>query len=208
MSGRHGYLGALLIAAALACACGSEPATPEEDAAEAPEVPEPSAPTPGGPASPAPPVAPPTEAAAQNDIGTDRPAVVDLTLAGNRDYNGSYHASGLARVCGNPLLAMMGKEHGFVFEFPTEGDHEIVDVAFGAEELAAGTTTSTYRISVGVKAKAGGRPPSFVVRPPEFGERGTATRTEENGTTRLVVEGVNDRGWTLRMKVECGPRPK
>ena len=32
---------------------------------------------------------------------------------------------------------MTGAENGFVFEYPREGGVEIVDVAFGAEELAA-----------------------------------------------------------------------
>jgi hypothetical protein len=124
-------------------------------------------------------------------------------------YDGEYHASERARACGNAMYAMNGKVNGFNFEFPVAGDQEIVDVSFSAEDLASGATTTAYYISVGVKAKIGGQPPSFVIRAnqPQYRETGRATRADGGGITRLTVEGVNDRGERLQMQVECGPRP-
>ena len=155
------------------------------------------------------PAVPPAEVAAPvEDLGNDRPATVSLSLSNSRTYEGDYQASGRARICGNAMRAMNGKVNGFNFEFPVEGDFEIVDVAFAAEELPAGSTTTQYYLSVGVKAKRGGRPPSFVLRTnqPQFHEVGRATRSEEGGTLRIVVEGVNDLGERLQMTAECGPR--
>ncbi len=150
----------------------------------------------------------PAEVAPVEDLGSDRPATVSLSLSNSRTYEGDYQASGRARICGNAMRAMNGKVNGFNFEFPVEGDFEIVDVAFAAEELPAGSTTTQYYLSVGVKAKRGGRPPSFVLRTnqPQFHEVGRATRSEEGGTLRIVVEGVNDLGERLQMTAECGPR--
>jgi hypothetical protein len=141
------------------------------------------------------------------DLGSDRPAAVSLSLSNSRMYEGDYHAAGRTRLCGNAMRAMNGKVNGFNFEFPIEGDFEIVDVAFGAEELPVGSTTTQYYLSVSVKAKRGGRPPGFVLRTnqPQFHEVGKATRSEEGGVTRLVVEGVNDRGEQLHMTVCRGP---
>jgi hypothetical protein len=156
------------------------------------------------------PAAPPADIAAPvEDLGSDRPATVSLSLSNSRMYEGDYHASGRARICGNAMRAMNGKVNGFNFEFPVEGDFEIVDVAFGAEELPAGATTTQYYLAVSVKAKRGGRPPSFVLRTnqPQFHEAGRATRSEEGGAIRIVVEGVNDLGERLQMTAECGPRP-
>jgi hypothetical protein len=126
------------------------------------------------------------------DLGSDRPAAVSLSLSNSRMYEGDYHAAGRTRLCGNAMRAMNGKVNGFNFEFPIEGDFEIVDVAFGAEELPVGSTTSQYYLSVSVKAKRGGRPPLSADQPTAV-SRGGQGHAQRGGGGRLVVE--RERPW-------------
>ena len=111
-------------------------------------------------------VAPITEApgATAEDDGHLRPADITLTLSGTHtNSDGTYASSGAARICGNAMINFTGDLHAFNFEWPYEGEHEIVDVAFGARELSPGTTTPLFSVNVDVHAKAGGEPPSIVV---------------------------------------------
>jgi hypothetical protein len=156
-------------------------------------------------------VAPITEApgATAEDDGHLRPADISLTLSGTHtNSDGTYASSGAARICGNAMINMTGDLHAFNFEWPYEGEHEIIDVAFGARELSSGTSTPLFSVNVSVHAKDGGQPPAYVLHPDqtESGDTGTAQRSDEGGTTRLVVRGTNDFGESLDMTVTCGPR--
>jgi hypothetical protein len=195
-----------LTAAALACA-GSKPDNAEDaavsdttGAAEEPrEADEETAAPAAAQAEPA--------AAAQRDTISRRPVDIALTIGNSRTYAGSYRASGVSRGCGNMVLSMTGQEQAFNVEFPYEGDFEIVDLSFAADTLAAGAATDKYYLSVSLKTKDGGRPPSFVLRTnePRFKETGKAKLAVNGGTAQLGVEGRNDLGETLQMTVVCKP---
>ena len=195
-----------LAAAALACA-GSKPDNAEDGAAsdttgaaeEPREADEETAAPAAAQAEPA--------AAEQRDTISRRPVDIALTIGNSRTYAGSYRASGISRGCGNMVLSMTGQEKAFNVEFPYEGEFEIVDLSFAADTLAPGTATDKYYLSVSLKTKDGGRPPSFVLRTkePRFKETGKATLAVNGGTAQLAVEGRNDLGETLQMTVVCKP---
>lgn len=195
-----------LAAAALACA-GSKPDNAEDAAAsdttgaaeEPREADEETAAPAAAQAEPA--------AAEQRDTISRRPVEIALTIGNSRTYAGSYRASGISRGCGNMVLSMTGQEKAFNVEFPYEGEFEIVDLSFAADTLAPGTETDKYYLSVSLKTKDGGRPPSFVLRTkePRFKETGKATLAVNGGTAQLAVEGRNDLGETLQMTVVCQP---
>lgn len=137
-----------------------------------------------------------------------RPVDITLTIANAITYQGTYRASGISRGCGNMVLTMTGDEKAFNVEFPYEGDFEIADLSFAADTLVSGTTTDKYYLSVSLKTKDGGRPPSFVLRTNEarFKETGQAKLTVNGGTAELTVDGRNDLGATLQMHLVCKPR--
>lgn len=149
-------------------------------------------------------------AAAQSpDTITHRPTDVTLIMGNSRRYAGSYQASGISRICGHgPLRDMMGFVDGFTLLFPNDEDLEIVDINFSSDTLPVGKTTTSFYMSLSLKAKQGGRPPSYVVRAnePRFKETGTATLTAQGGTATLKVVGVNDMGETMDMTVVCKPQ--
>ena len=195
----------VLAAAALACA-GSKPDNAEDaaasdttGAAEEPREADEQSPA-AAPAEPA--------AAEQRDTISRRPVDIALTIANSRTYAGSYRATGISRGCGNMVLSMTGQEKAFNVEFPYEGDFEIVDLSFAADTLAPGTETDKYYLSVSLKTKDGGRPPSFVLRTkePRFKETGKAQLAVDGGTAQLTVSGSNDLGETLKMTVVCKPK--
>jgi hypothetical protein len=143
------------------------------------------------------------------DTNAQRPSDVTLIMGNSRRYAGTYQASGISRICGyGPLRDMSGYVDGFTLMFPNDEDLEIVDINFSADTLRVGQTTPSFYISLGLKAKQGGRPPSYVVRAnqPQFKETGTATLTAKGGTATLKVVGVNDMGETMDMTVVCHPR--
>ena len=195
----------VLAAAALACA-GSKPDNAEDaaasdttGAAEEPREADEQSPA-AAPAEPA--------AAEQRDTISRRLVDIALTIANSRTYAGSYRATGISRGCGNMVLSMTGQEKAFNVEFPYEGDFEIVDLSFAADTLAPGTETDKYYLSVSLKTKDGGRPPSFVLRTkePRFKETGKAQLAVDGGTAQLTVSGSNDLGETLKMTVVCKPK--
>ena len=193
---------------AFAVACGeSKDASPDAAAGDpidsAQEAPPEVAPeTPAAAPAEEPPAQPP-------DTIHLRPVDITLTISNARSYQGTYHASGISRGCGNMVLSMTGDTKAFNVEFPSEGDFEITDLSFSADTLVPGTTTDKYYLSVGLKAKDGGRPPSFVIRAnePRFNEPGHATLAVEGGTARLTVEGSNYLG-PLQMTVVCKPKER
>ena len=168
-----------------------------------------------GTLTPAPPATTPhADATAPNgnvppDSGNGRPAQLMLVLSGtSTQSDGSYSASGPARLCGNGVYNLTGSLTAFNFEFPLDGDFEIKDVTFSAEDLLPGATNPTFHIGVNVRAKLGGEPPATVVHTdlPGSGDTGSAARSESNGTTTLTVQGTNDFGETVSLTATCGPR--
>jgi hypothetical protein len=143
------------------------------------------------------------------DTSTLRPTDVTLVMGNSRRYAGSYQASGTSRICGyGPLRDMAGFVDGFTLMFPDGEDVEITDINFSADTLPVGKTTTSFYISIGLKAKQGGRPASYVVRAnePRFKETGTATLTAKGGTATLTVVGTNDMGETMNMTAVCKPQ--
>jgi hypothetical protein len=143
------------------------------------------------------------------DTSTQRPTDVRLVMGNSRRYAGTYQASGMSRICGyGPLRDMAGFVDGFTLMFPDGEDLEITDINFSADTLPVGKTTPSFYISIGLKAKQGGRPASYVVRAnePRFKETGTATLTAQGGTATLTVVGTNDMGETMNMTAVCRPQ--
>ena len=135
---------------------------------------------------------------------------IKLTLTNTlTESDGVYTATGPARFCGNAVYNMTGNLRAFNFEFPADGQYDINDVSFGAGDLVDGTTTGLFTIGVNVITGAGGQPPATVIHPDQVGsgDSGSATRTESEGTTSLVVHAVNSAGETLDLQGTCGPRP-
>jgi len=141
-----------------------------------------------------------------NDIGNGRPSTVTVTIAGNTSgANGTHTASGTTRLCGNALLNYAGNPNGFNYEFPFEGEHNPNDVSFAAENLLPGTSTSTFNLAVGITTNQ--ITPGIIADPGgTAGDAGTATRTEADGTTTLVIHATNNRSETIDLTATCGPR--
>ena len=141
------------------------------------------------------------------DDGNGRPVEITLVISGSTSSDGSYTASGQARFCGNPVVNLTGNPRAFGFEFPIDGEHEIEDVTFGADDLLPGSTTPLFHIGVNVKAKLGGEPPATVVHPdlPGSGDTGTAQLSVADETRTLVVQGTNDFGETINLTATCAP---
>ena len=154
--------------------------------------------------------APPGGNGGSTDNGNGWPVTVNATIGG-QDYfetGGSYNAAGAARVCGNFLASMDPTSHAFTFEFPLDGEHNPRDVAFAADDLASGSSTSTFSISVSVKTAAGAEPPAVVARPGETaGDAGQASLTDAGGIRTLTVDATNDFGTTINLTAVCGPAP-
>ena len=147
--------------------------------------------------------------AVASDTITLRPTEVTLVMGNSRRYGGTYHAKATARICGyGPLRDMIGFVDGFTFMFPDTEDVEITDIDFNADTLPIGKTTTSFYISISLKAKDGSRPLSYVVRAkePKYKETGTATVAVKGGTATLKVVGVNDVGETMDMTAVCKPQ--
>lgn len=144
-----------------------------------------------------------------NDIGNGRPTTLSVTVAGTTTgADGSYSASGTTRICGNAQLNLTGNTRGFDYAFPFEGEHQIEDVTFDAEDLLPGTSTTSFNVDVNVVTSDGGHPPSIVIHPnvPDSGDTGSAQRSDAGGTTTLTVDATNDFGETIHLTATCGPR--
>ncbi|NJD10772.1 MAG: hypothetical protein FIB01_10200 [Gemmatimonadetes bacterium] len=145
------------------------------------------------------------------DTITGRLTDITLVMGNSRRRAGNYHGSGIARICGfGPLRDFKGMVDGFTLSFPDGEDLEIIDVDFSADTLPVGRTTTSFYISIGLKAKQGGRPPDYVVRAnqPKYGETGSATLTFAAGTHTLHVTGTNDEGETMDMTAVCKPKAR
>lgn len=145
-----------------------------------------------------------------NDIGNGRPTTLTLTVSGTTTgADGSYSDSGTTRICGNAQLNLTGNTRGFDYSYPFDGEHQIEDVTFDAEDLLPGTSTTSFNVDVNVVASSGGHPPSIVIHPddPSSGDTGSAQRTDAGGTTTVTVDAKNDAGESIHMTVTCGPRP-
>jgi len=143
------------------------------------------------------------------DTSTLRPTDVTLIMGNSSRYAGTYHAQGTSRICGyGPLRDMMGFVDGFTLLFPDTEDVEITDINFNADTLPIGKTTTSFEISLAVKAKNGGRPTNYVVRAkePQYHETGTASLSVKGGTATLKVTGVNDVRETMDMTAVCKPQ--
>ncbi len=141
-------------------------------------------------------------------LGTGRPANVNLVLSGTTtNSDGSYSASGPARLCGDAEINLTGNTRAFNFEFPSSGDHQIVDVTFSADDLVPGSTTSAFHVDVAVHAIAGGEPPSTIIDTASgSGNTGSAQLSEAGGSTTLTVQGSGDLGQTLTLTATCLPK--
>ena len=144
------------------------------------------------------------------DNGNGRPASITLALSGTTTQaDGTYSASGPARLCGNAVINLTGNLRQFSFEFPLDsaGD-QIGDVTFSAEDLVPGTSTASFHIGVNVKTAVGHEPPALVIDTAQAGsdDSGSAQLAESGGTTTLIVDGADDLGQTIQMTATCGPR--
>lgn len=150
----------------------------------------------------------PDATASPNVAGFGRPAEVTLVLAGTMfEEDGAYTASGPARYCGNTQINLTGNLRAFGFEFAEPGEGDIEDITFSADDLVPGSTTTSFYLSANVVAPVGGTGPATIVQPkyPGSGDSGTASLSEADGTSTLIVQGTNVDGGSMNMTVTCGP---
>jgi hypothetical protein len=126
-------------------------------------------------------------------------------------YNGTYTTSQVSRMCGetDPAQSFTGQRI-FLVEYPLDysAGTDIVDVRFSSRSLV-GTVrqTSTFFVSVTVKAAIGGQPPAYVVdtERPAPGNSGSASLVIKGGVASLTVRAVDQLGQTLDLTVVCHP---
>lgn len=143
------------------------------------------------------------------DNGNGWPVTVNVVISGQNYFDsiGSYSATGQARVCGNFLASLDPTSRVFTFEFPLDGQHNPRDVTFSADDLVAGSSTSTFSVAATVVAAAGHEPPAIVARPGGGDGSGEASLTDKDGTRTLVASATNDFGTTITLTAVCGPAP-
>ena len=146
------------------------------------------------------------------DSTTLRPTEVVVTISNDTHYDGTYRAHGISRVCGKLDLMLPHRANSFVVEFPDdEPNLGVRALSFDADTLAAGSTITSFYLSVGIRTPEGGTPPAFVVRArePRFAEPGTATRARAASRDSLTVDGVATSGTRVRVHatVVCQPKP-
>jgi len=203
-----------LVTALVAAACtggpGAGSATRAPTSATGVETEEPAETAPGTPTPVEPEPSEPGGNPDAPDIGDGRPATITIVLSGtSTDSDGTYEASGPARLCGNALFNLTGSTTAFSFEYPQSSDEQINDVTFGAEDLVPGSSTTDFHLGVNVTTAKGHEPPATVINAdePDSGDTGTAQLSDSNGATTLVANGTNDLGETATLTVTCGPRP-
>jgi hypothetical protein len=141
-------------------------------------------------------------------VGTGRPVSVTATLSSsNWQIDGAYSATGSARACGQQFIAITGRE--FQLQFPRDlTPTQVSDVTFFASDLAGGTSTTAFSLSVSVMPRPDYSPPkSFYDTNPEAasGDSGTAKRSEAGGITTLTVDVTASTGEHLNLTATCGP---
>jgi hypothetical protein len=141
----------------------------------------------------------------------ERPAEAGIVMStSNGKYDGSYESSLLARVCGEVPgeLNFAGVPAFLVQYYPDDGQGPITDITFDSKELVGGITqSSVFFLSVIVQSPTIGRPAAYVLNTAQPGMQGTATLAfPEPGTLELKVDGVNDRGETVRLSLRCLPK--
>ena len=143
------------------------------------------------------------------DSGNGRSAAVQVVLSGTSfQADGSYSATGPARLCGNGDINMTGNQRAFSFQFPLDlGTSKITDVTFHAGDLVPGSTTDALYVSINVRTADGHEPPATVVdsEAPTPGDTGEASLSDSAGTRTLVVNATNDFGETIQLTASCAP---
>lgn len=120
-------------------------------------------------------------------------------------YNGTYSASGISTKCGLADYSYPHRANSFAVMFPDDtGSKQVTSVNFDADTLRAGTTVSSFYLSVGIRVGARGMPPAYVVRAnqPQHAEPGTAQLVRlPNGTDSLVVKGSATKGTKVAVEM-------
>ncbi len=204
----------VVLAAMLGCSGGQQEAPAEEAGVAGDEVA--TSDTPDSVASAPTAEAPAPDAPAAGVVQhsfNQRPADVTVMMSTSRGkYDGSYTTSQVASICGEvPAELNFAAVPAFIVEFPHEpGDLSVTNVSFGSTALVGGVTTTTkFRLSVGVKSPQIGQPAQYVLHTDQPKMTGTATLTMPSaGTVTLKVDGVNDRGETVSLTLVCGPAPR
>lgn len=130
-----------------------------------------------------------------------------LSGTGNLGLDGSYSVSATARICGLSQSDLFGgNPNGFSFGFPLGPGYEL-DVTFRADDLAPGTSTTAFDVSVAVVT--GGSPIArdlgFPITSHPEQNSGVAQLTHANGHRILDVEASNDLGNHLTVHADCIP---
>jgi hypothetical protein len=141
-----------------------------------------------------------------------RPTDVTAVLGNSpKLYNGMYTTSQVSRMCGetDPLQSFTGQRI-FLVEYPLDysAGTDIVDVRFSSRSLVGAVRqTSTFFVSITVKATIGGQPPAYVVdtERPAPGNSGSASLQVVGGVATLRVRAVDQLGQTLDLTVVCHP---
>ena len=152
-------------------------------------------------------------AAQRPDSTLLRPAAVTVKISNDpvSNYNGTYHASGIATKCGLADYGYPHRQNSFAVMFPDDPPTmTVTSVNFDADTLRSGTTVTSFYLSVGIRVGQHGSPPDYVVRAnqPQYNEPGTVTRTRTaNGSDSLEVRGIATKGTrvTVEMTVVCQP---
>lgn len=151
----------------------------------------------------------PSLGAQSSNPSTLRRATVVATIENDRNYSGTYTATGMARICGKWTMSFPNRENAFTVEFPDdEPDLKVRTLSFDAESLIPWSSTASFYLAVGVRVGERGTPPLYVVRAnePQYNEPGNATMANDNGVTTLNVTGTAALGVTVRVKVTCNPK--
>jgi hypothetical protein len=139
-----------------------------------------------------------------------RPTDVTVIMSTSRGkYDGTYTSSDTSAVCGEvPKELNFAGVPAFSVQFPDGADLEVHDVTFSSKVLVGGvTTTSEFFLSVSLKSPRIGQPAAYVLDTSQPKMTGTATlTTPAAGTTKLKINGVNDRGETVNLTLVCKPR--
>ena len=144
-----------------------------------------------------------------------RPTIVMVKIANDVDttVNGTYRASGVSTKCGLADYSYPHRLNSFAVIFPDDTTTiDVTSVNFDADTLKAGTTVSSFYLSVAVRTRQGGTPPAYVIRPnqPQYKEPGTANLTRPSKSVdSLTVKGIATTGTKVdvEMTLVCRPSP-
>jgi hypothetical protein len=155
-------------------------------------------------------------AQAQRDSTLLRSTRVVVTISNDPTamYNGVYQAQSISTKCGLADYSYPHRANSFAVMFPDDGTVplQVTSVNFDADTLAAGTTRTSFYLSVSIRVGATGTPPAYVVRAnkPQFNEPGTAQLIRlPNGVDSLNVIGTATKGTKVgvEMMLVCQPAP-